>query len=69
MEQGWSAGAAVKAPLMLAKTPRIGRPVEDIDPEYREKPISFGNSGYVAMYRLDGETVLILAVRHQKEVG
>lgn len=54
---------------ILAKTPRIGRPVDDMDPEYREKLIDFGNSGYVALYRFDGETVAILAVRHQKEAG
>ncbi|QHD70516.1 type II toxin-antitoxin system RelE/ParE family toxin [Sphingobium yanoikuyae] len=38
-------------------------------PEYREKLIAFGNSGYVALYRLDGDVVAILAVRHQKESG
>ena len=40
-----------------------------MDPEYREKLIDFGNSGYVVLYRLDGETVALLAVRHQKEAG
>lgn len=54
---------------ILAQSPRIGRPVEDMDPEYREKLIEFGNSGYVALYRLDGETVAILAIRHQKEAA
>jgi plasmid stabilization system protein ParE len=54
---------------ILAKSPHIGRPAEDMDPEYREKLIGFGNSGYVILYRLDGETVALLAVRHQKEAG
>ena len=54
---------------ILAQSPRVGHPVEDMDPEYREKLIDFGNSGYVALYRLDGETGAILAVRHQKEAG
>nr|WP_272952374.1 type II toxin-antitoxin system RelE/ParE family toxin [Sphingobium yanoikuyae] len=31
--------------------------------------MAFGNSGYVALYRLDGDVVAILAVRHQKESG
>ena len=53
----------------LALRPRIGRPVEDMDPEFRERLIDFGNSGYVALYRLDGEIVVVLAVRHQKEAG
>lgn len=54
---------------ILAASPRIGRPVEDMDPDYREKLIDFGSSDYVALYRLDGETAAILAVRHQKESG
>lgn len=62
--------AAIRAGVkILAKSPHIGRPAEDMDPEYREKLIDFGNSGYVVLYRLDGETVALLAVRHQKEVG
>ncbi len=54
---------------ILAQSPRVGRPGEDMDPEFREKLIDFGNNGYVVLYRLDGETVAILAVRHQKEAG
>lgn len=62
--------AAIRAGVRtLAQQPRIGRPVEDMDPEYREKLIAFGNSGYVALYRIEGETVAILAVRHEKEAG
>lgn len=38
---------------------------------FREWPIDFGDSGYVARYRIDPDTdtVVILAVRHQKETG
>lgn len=54
---------------ILAQHPRIGRPIEDMDPEYREKLIDFGNSGYVALYRVDGDQIAILAIRHQKEAG
>lgn len=53
----------------LARYPEIGRPAEGMAPEYREKIIEFGDSGYVARYRYDRETVVILAVRHQKEAG
>jgi plasmid stabilization system protein ParE len=31
--------------------------------------IPFGDSGYVARYRLDGKTVITLAVRHAGEAG
>ena len=54
---------------VLGYQPGIGRTVEDIPEEFREWLIDFGNSGYVARYRFNGETVTILAVRHQKEAG
>ena len=53
---------------VLGQQPGVGRPVEDMEPVYREWLIDFGDSGYVAMYRIDGSDVVILAVRHQREV-
>jgi plasmid stabilization system protein ParE len=47
----------------------IGRPVDDMTEEFREWLIDFGDSGYLARYRFNGETVTILAVRHQKEIS
>ena len=61
---------AVKDGLRLLEThPEAGRPVEDMDPEFRERWITFGNGGYLALYRLDGPRVVILAVRHGRELG
>lgn len=40
-----------------------------MDAAYREWPIDFGNVGYLALYRVDGEVVALLAVRHQREEG
>jgi len=54
---------------ILAKQPGIGRPIEDMPDEFREWVIDFGDSGYVARYRLDADEVVILAVRHQREAG
>lgn len=54
---------------ILASQPGIGRPADEMEPVYREWVIDFGDSGYVALYRFDGETAVILAVRHQLEVG
>lgn len=59
----------IKAVQVLGLQPQIGRPVEGMPEAYREWPIDFGDSGYVARYRFDGEVVTIVAVRHQKEVG
>lgn len=54
---------------VIAQQPGIGRPAEEMEPEYREWPINFGDSGYAVLYRYDGQTAVIVAVRHQKEVG
>jgi plasmid stabilization system protein ParE len=54
---------------VLEQQPKVGRPVEDMDNEYRDWIIDFGDSGYVARYRVDPQFVSVLAVRHQKEVG
>ncbi len=54
---------------ILAKQPAIGRPVEEMEPEYRGWPIDYGNSGYAVLYRYDGQTAVILAIRHQREAS
>jgi plasmid stabilization system protein ParE len=53
----------------VGQQPGIGRPIEDMPDDFREWIIDFGDSGYVARYRIDADAVTILAVRHQKEVG
>jgi plasmid stabilization system protein ParE len=40
-----------------------------MDSEYRELPIDFGDTGYIALYRYEADDVTVLAVRHQKEAG
>lgn len=52
---------------LLERHPEAGRPVEGLPHEFREWPIDFGNNGYVALYRRDGERVVILAIRHSRE--
>lgn len=54
---------------ILRDQPGAGRPVEDMDPEFREWFITFGCSGYVALYRLEADIAVVLAVRHQREAG
>lgn len=54
---------------VLGQQPGIGRPIEDMPDEFREWIIDFGDSGYVARYRINSDAVTILGVRHQKEVG
>lgn len=54
---------------IIAMQPGAGRPAPDMEPPYREWLINFGDSGYIARYRFDGQTAIIVAVRHQKEAG
>lgn len=54
---------------ILVHQPRIGRPIEDMDAQFREWLIDFGNSGYVVLYHLDADLVTILAVKHDKEAS
>jgi plasmid stabilization system protein ParE len=72
-QNGEAAKRAVKAiragVTILSQQPGVGRPVEEMASEFREWLIPFGEGGYAALYRYDGETAVILAVRHQKEAG
>ncbi len=65
------AAQAIEKQFARLKTePDSGRPVKN-HLELRELIISFGNTGYVALYHhsIATDSVLILAFRHQKEVG
>lgn len=53
----------------LADYPDIGRPVDDLEREFREWFIPFGESGYVVLYQRSSDAVVILAIRHGKEAG
>jgi plasmid stabilization system protein ParE len=53
----------------LGSHPEIGRPVEEMSPEFREWVMEFGQGAYVALYYYDGKEVVILAVRHGREAG
>jgi plasmid stabilization system protein ParE len=52
----------------LAAHPLLGRRVEG---DLRELIISFGATGYVALYRfvVQEDQVRVLALRHQREIG
>ena len=53
----------------LGKYPEMGRPIEELPPEFREWVIEFGQGAYVTLYHYDGKQVVILAVRHGRETG
>ena len=62
-----AATAIQSAVSTLAAHPLIGRRIEA---EIRELVISFGKSGYVALYRFlpPLDVVRVLAIRHQREL-
>lgn len=54
---------------LLTVTPNIGVPVPRLGADVREWRIRFGQAGYVVLYQVRTDEVLILAVRHQREAG
>jgi plasmid stabilization system protein ParE len=64
-----AAQAIIQAIKILEEFPFLGRVLEDLDDNYRELLIGFGESGYLALYRYEDDIVTILAIRHQKESG
>lgn len=63
-----AADAIASAVEALADHPLIGRRIEG---DLRELVISFGATGYIALYRfvVQDNQVRILALRHQREIG
>ena len=62
------AGAICSAVESLAAHPLLGRRVQG---DIRELVISFGQTGYVALYRfvVPRDEARVLAIRHQREIG
>ena len=54
---------------LLPVNPALGRPAPDLEPEHRELLVPFGATGYIVLYHADPNVLLVLAVRHQKEIG
>ena len=64
-----AASAIRQGVKVLYLQPEMGRPVDDLDDDFREWIIDFGDSGYVVRYRLDAQQITILAIKHQREVA
>lgn len=61
--------AAIQSAVeVLAAHPLVGRRIEG---DLRELVISFGATGYIALYRfvVQQDQVRVLALRHQREIG
>ena len=64
-----AAATIIQSIQILGQHPQIGRPLSELELGYRELIIGFGHYGYVALYRLEGDSVIIVAIRHQVEAG
>lgn len=59
----------IRAAVALLETnPFIGKPVDDMQ-GYRDLVIPFSSAGYLLRYRIQGDTLYIVALRHAKEAG
>lgn len=54
---------------LLGSHPELGRPVDDMLPEFREWIIDFGQAAYIVLYHFNGAEIVILAIRHSRGVG
>jgi plasmid stabilization system protein ParE len=69
VEAAGAASAALRSGIEnLAAHPLTGRRIEG---DLRELVISYGATGYIALYRFDiqQDQVRVLALRHQREIG
>ena len=64
-----AAWATKKHAAVLARSPEAGRSTDDLDPEHRELIFPFDVTGCVLIYEVGYDSILILAVKHPKEVG
>jgi len=68
VEAAHKAVSAIKGAVNLLVPHHYGKPVEDL-PGYFDAIIPFGSAGYVLRYRVEGEVIFIVAVKHTKEAG
>lgn len=54
---------------ILLNHPRAGRLTSTPQVDQRELIIPFGSSGYILLYSIHDDDILIHALRHQKQVG
>jgi plasmid stabilization system protein ParE len=53
---------------ILRDYPDIIHPVENL-PDFHDLVVPFGAGTYITRYRIEGDTVYIVGIRHSKEVG
>lgn len=64
-----AAATILQGLALLTEFSSVGRPVEGLPDGFRDLPITFSASGYIVRYRLEGDIVHIVAIRHAREAG
>ncbi len=58
-----------EAAHLLTIHPEAGRPALDMPSEFREWVVKFGRGAYLIFYRYADGKIVILALRHSRELG
>ena len=53
---------------VLVTHPEVGRLIDGLPTSIRQRVIEFGHGAYVVRYQYDAREIVILAVRHCKEI-
>ena len=53
----------------LETFPRAGRLAPDGHPNHRELIVRFSSGGYLVLYGIDGDDLVVISIRHQREGG
>jgi plasmid stabilization system protein ParE len=61
---------AIRAAVAKLETfPHAGRVASDGHPDHRELVVRFSRGGYVVLYGVDGNDLVVISIRHQREAG
>jgi plasmid stabilization system protein ParE len=55
--------------MAIEQFPLSGRPLPDNPVNVREWLVLYGSGGYRIRYRIDGDAITVLAIRHTREAG
>ena len=58
-----------KSVKLLERHPLAGRLLPGLPAAFREWPVDFGVGTYVVQYRIEADDVVVLAVRHSRELA
>jgi len=61
-----AAAVLIEGTVLLLVHPLLGKPLEEM-PDYRELIRTFRAGSFTMRYRIEGEAIIVVAVKHSKE--